>query len=842
MPRLFGSLIAGLAASFVCAAQTVTLGVSSGSASPGNSVTLNLSLTGSTSDPPVAAQWTLVYSTSDFSSVVVAAGPKSTAASKTVSCNGTAGDMTCVVWGVNTTPISNGVVATVMMTVSASTTHTSSVVQVTQGLATDAPATSLTASTSSGTVTIQSGLNGFSCNPLSVNPLVSSSCTVALTSAAPSGGATVALSAAPTAANLPATVTIPQNALSTNFTVTAGTVATATPVTLTASYLGIGATFNVTVNPAPPPANVSVTPSSGSGLSQTFSFVYTDPYGASDISWTQMHFQTQLVAQSACYLQYTRANNTIVLINDAGAGTAGSTTLGASGNLENSQCILNAAASSASSSGNNLTVNLALTFTGSFAGAKNISMGAINNASVFSGWQQMGTWTVPSGGSQTAVNTSVAPSSGSGSSQAFSFVYTDPAGASDINLTQVHFQTQLVAQSACYLQYTRSTNTIVLINDAGSGAGGSITLGSSGTLQNSQCTLNAASSSASSSGNNLTVNLSLIFTPAFAGTKNISMGVVNNANAFSGWQQMGTWTVTVGNLPPANVSVSPASGSGPSGTLAFTYSDPYGYTDLSLVQLDFQTQLVGNAACYIQYTPATNTAQLINDAGTGYTGSGGTLGSSGTLSNSQCTINLSTSSASGSGNNFTLTLALSFSTSFAGSQNVYMGAVNSANLFSGWQQMGAWTVIPANEQPPANVSVTPSSGSGLSQTFAFTYSDPYGNSDINWVQMHFQAQLVANNACYVQYTTATHTAQLINDSGTGYVGSGGTLGSSGTLANSQCTINLGSSSASGSGNNFTVNLSITFSNTFTGSKNINMGAVDNASLFSGWEQMGTWTP
>ena len=44
---------------------------------------------------------------------------------------------------------------------------------------------------------------------------------------------------------------------------------------------------------------LSVTPASGSGLNQTFSFSYNDPYGAADIGRAQMNFQTTLVAQSA---------------------------------------------------------------------------------------------------------------------------------------------------------------------------------------------------------------------------------------------------------------------------------------------------------------------------------------------------------------------------------------------------------------------------------------------------------------------------------------------------------------------------------------------------------------
>ncbi len=637
MPRALTSFTLGLAFTCICFGQNVAIGISSGSSSPGNTVALNISLTG-TGPAPAAAQWTLDYSTADFSAVTVAAGAAATAANKTLACNTTPGAITCLVWGLNETAMANGIIATASLTVSSSTANTSSLVPLSGAVVSDAGGGSLPATGGSGSVTIQPGISGFSCSPLAVSPATSSTCTVSLSSAAPSGGATIALTANPAAVSMASSMTIAGGTVSKGFTVSAGSVTTATPVTLTASYLGINSTFNLTVDP-PAPVNGSVTPSSGTGLTQTFSFAYTDSSGVGDISWLQMHFQTQLVAAGACYLQYTRASNSIVLINDAGTAALGPVTLGSSGTLHNSQCTVNGAGSSASASGNNLVVNLALTFAGSFAGTKNVSMGAINNTNVFSGWQTMGSWTVATP-SQPAANVSVSPASGSGVSQVFSFSYTDPASASDIGWAQMHFQTQLVASGACYLQYTRATNSIVLINDAGTAALGPVTLGASGSLNNSQCALNAAGSSVSTSGNNLTVNLALSFQPAFAGSKNVSMGVSNNANVFSGWQQMGSWTVTAGNLPPQNVSVSPASGSGSGGTFNFTYSDPYGYSDLSWVQLDFQTQLNGAGACYVQYTIASNTVQLINDAGTGNIGAGGTLGSSGTLANSQCSISL----------------------------------------------------------------------------------------------------------------------------------------------------------------------------------------------------------
>ncbi len=245
--------------SLSCLGQTVTMGLSSATGVPGSPVTLNLTMDGGSSDPAASLEWNIGYSTTDFSSVSVTAGPASLSAGKSVSCNSTAGSITCLAWSQSTTPIQNGVVASVLMTISATTQNTSSQVQLGTGFASDGNGASLMTSLSGGVVTIQQppGLNGFSCNPTSITPPASSLCTVTLTAGAPSGGATIALTQSPADVNMPASLTIPQGATSGTFTVTGGNVGAPTLVTLTASYLSGNEGFGITINP-PPPVLLSV--------------------------------------------------------------------------------------------------------------------------------------------------------------------------------------------------------------------------------------------------------------------------------------------------------------------------------------------------------------------------------------------------------------------------------------------------------------------------------------------------------------------------------------------------------------------------------------------------------
>ncbi|MBI3472398.1 MAG: hypothetical protein HY013_13680, partial [Candidatus Solibacter usitatus] len=268
------------------------------------------------------------------------------------------------------------------------------------------------------------------------------------------------------------------------------------------------------------------------------------------IARVNMSLGTVLSSAGGCYLEYTRATNTLTLGTDTGAAWAGSAVLGTPGWLANSRCAVDAGASAAAGAGANLTVSLAIAFQTPFAGAQNIYLSALDSAGSFSGWQALGTWTVNTAPSPL----SVAPSSGTGPSQVFSLVYSDPNGFADIVRANVALGATLSPVGSCYLEYTRATNTLVLASDSGGTWVGSVTLGTAGSLANSQCQVDALTSSATGVGSALTLNLSLVFRSPFAGPRNIYLGALDSVGNFSGWQALGTWTV---NPPPVAVSVAP---------------------------------------------------------------------------------------------------------------------------------------------------------------------------------------------------------------------------------------------------------------------------------------------
>jgi len=565
---------------------------------------------------------------------------------------------------------------------------------------------------------------------------------------------------------------------------------------------------------------VSVTPSSGSGLSQTFSLQYSDSAGSTDITSASVLVNSSLSTAAACSVVYTRASNTLALLADSGA-LPGSTITPGSGTQVNSQCTLSGAGSSVTSSGTALTLNLALTFQSAFGGARNIYLQAVAPSGTVA-WQQLGSWTVPA----TVQAVSVTPLTGSGTTQTFSFQFTDTAGATELTSVSALVSSALTAVGSCEVGYYRASNTLQLLTDSGGQPSSSLTPGS-GNQQNSQCTLNGAGSSATTSGNTLTLNLALTFQTAYGGVKNVYMDAID-ALGTSGWQQKGTWTVAV---TLQAVSVTPASGSGATQTFSFQFSDSAGATDLTSVSVLVNSTLTTVGSCEVDYHQTSNTLSLLTDSG-GQPSSSITPGS-GSVQNSQCILNGAGSSVTTSGTTLTLNLALTFQTVYGGVKNVYMDAVDALGT-SGWQQRGTWTV-PVTVQA---VSVTPASGSGITQTFSLQVSDTAGATDLTSVSLLVNSTLSAIAGCEVDYARAQNSLSLLTDSGG--QPSGTLTPGSGSAQNSQCILNGAASTVSTSGNTLTLNLALTFQSAYSGAKNLYMEAVSPSGR-APWQQMGTWT-
>ncbi len=126
--------------------MSVDLFLTSGTASPGGLVTLQVNIGG---DQPTQVQWVFSH-TADVTIQSVILDAAGIAAGKTLS---QAGNL-MLVWGVNTTPITTGVLVTVTFRVSSFPSGNSTVINITSIVASDADANPLTGVGAPGTIII----------------------------------------------------------------------------------------------------------------------------------------------------------------------------------------------------------------------------------------------------------------------------------------------------------------------------------------------------------------------------------------------------------------------------------------------------------------------------------------------------------------------------------------------------------------------------------------------------------------------------------------------------------------------------------------------------------------
>jgi len=301
-------------------------------------------------------------------------------------------------------------------------------------------------------------------------------------------------------------------------------------------------------------------------------------------------------------------------------------------------------------------------------------------------------------------------------------------------------------------------------------------------------------------------------------------------------------------VPPGPTGVSPGAGSGASQTFTFTFSDPAGWQSVAVADVLINSALDGRQACFVAFVPSgasSGSVSLVDD--TGVTGGPATampLPGSGSVSNSQCTVNAAGSSLSGAGNTLTLILAITFSAGFSGNKVVFLAAQGDPSSNSGWQALGTWEVPGSVPAGPAVGGVSPARSNTLSQNYTFAFTDTNGGQDIAVVNVLINSALDGRHACYVAFVPSGPAAGavfLVDDAGdTGGPYQGMAIPGSGLIANSQCSIAAAGSSANVSGNALTLTLAITFTQGFAGNQIFFLAARSNT-LNSNWQTVGTVT-
>ena len=581
--------------------------------------------------------------------------------------------------------------------------------------------------------------------------------------------------------------------------------------------------LGVTAPPPQIPAAVSVSPASGSGNTVVFSAQFTDTGGAAALSAVSLLVNSSAATGFACYVTY--AGGVLSLANDNPASGSQVVTFGG-GAQQNSQCIVNGAGSSVSLVGSTLTLNISLTFLPGFAGSKTTYLCAAD-AGANTGWVARGAWTVVIPLPQPSAD-SVSPNGSSGGGQTFTFVFSDNQNATNlIGMAMLFNTTSASVVNSCDIVYDRNAGTVALIWDSGAGSDPKA-LGSPVVLKNSQCQVGAVTAAASGLSQILTV--SITFTAAFSGTKNIYM-FGSDAGLNTGWVLRGTYLVAAGGLPVANTVV-PTNGSGPAQRFSFTASDQGGSGFITGMAMLLSTSLSTSNACSMVYDRTRNVVSLAFD-NPANGAAPVTPGSPTIVSNAQCSLNGANTTVVIGVTSVVVTVDLTFNANWFGAKNSYLLASETV-VNSGFVTVGGWTVTGG---APTADSVAPSSGCGTSPNFTFTVSDSTSQLNITGMSMLITSGAPTSlaNACYLVYNRVTATIGLYNNAGT--VLSTKPIGSSANLFNTQCAVGFTVMVNSGNSVSFTIN---TVFLTFSGPKSVYLQA-NEPNTNSGWVQRGVWT-
>ncbi len=299
---------------------------------------------------------------------------------------------------------------------------------------------------------------------------------------------------------------------------------------------------------SPVPAAGAVTPNSGEASARTFSFSFRDGQGVSDLSVINILINHSIDGRNACYLAYIVTTKTLVLVNDggdAGGPFAGAMALPSTGSIANSQCSISGIGSNVSTYGNMITLTLDISFSPTFGGRRILYTAARDQSANNSGWQANGIWTVPGGpvfGNGTTV-TAISPARFAGQAMLLTSTFADTAGYRDLNVINLLINSALDGRSACYLAYVVSTGQLLLVNDSGDAGGpfaGSAILPGNGSVSNGQCRIDGASSSVTTGGNSITLQLGITFGDGFRGSRVVYAAARDSAGNNTGWQAAGT--------------------------------------------------------------------------------------------------------------------------------------------------------------------------------------------------------------------------------------------------------------------------------------------------------------
>jgi uncharacterized repeat protein (TIGR01451 family) len=302
--------------------------------------------------------------------------------------------------------------------------------------------------------------------------------------------------------------------------------------------------------PATAPQAQAAVPGLGTaGSGTTFTFTFFDPNGWQSLTVLDVLINKALNARSACYFAIVptgAASGAVYLVDDQGDAGGPFAAMGIPGvsSVQNSQCEIRGFGSSILASGTTVVLTLTINFANGFSGNKVVYTAAQDLLGYNSGWQALATWGVPGLATTGPAVSGMTPAQSSAATQTYTFTFTDTNGWADLSVLDILVNKALNAAGACYLAVVPASKAVYLVDDQGDAGGpyASMTIPSSSSASNSQCTIIGTGSSITSTGNAVTVVLRISFTSTFGGNRVFYLAA-GSTKGNSGWQAVGSASI-----------------------------------------------------------------------------------------------------------------------------------------------------------------------------------------------------------------------------------------------------------------------------------------------------------
>ena len=291
--------------------------------------------------------------------------------------------------------------------------------------------------------------------------------------------------------------------------------------------------------------------------------------------------------------------------------------------------------------------------------------------------------------------------------------------------------TQPSARGGCLVELNRTAQTLRLADDTGAGWSAPVPDSGRGAAENSQCRVGFWRTEVS--GKDLKLALELTFKPAFAGGKTLYLSAEDSTGKSTGWQTFGAWSIAL-NQPPVIASLQPSSGSGLSGTLTFTLTDPNGADDLKLLTV-LLSKGAGGDTCGVLVDLEFREVRMLTES-LGPAPELFKVGAPGAVQNSLCGVDVSRVTVSASGVNLTVSLPAVFTARMAGTVEAHAALTDCNNTGPWFKPFGLWTVPQnacARSLSPSTVSIDENESSGTIAVAAGSGCPWLASSNAAWL-------------------------------------------------------------------------------------------------------------